>query len=216
MPLRTSSSGGGFRDTGLLSPEEYVAAGDFLVATCPTWSWAVRVVEGKGGAAPRKRVGAEGNAADSARGGEAPCARATPLPRAAPQQRDVQRCRRCRRQRAALWLWLSLSASARETAPRDPNNDAPLPLACAPRRRAVSGRAKRRTFPKTNNSSSRATCPVSSAPRRWRRLCLRPRLSSKARVVVPRSRTCGRASHSHLCVRPVAVTRGRRRHGRRR
>jgi hypothetical protein len=45
MPLRTSSSsssGGGFRETGLLSPEEYVAAGDFLVATCPTWSWAVR------------------------------------------------------------------------------------------------------------------------------------------------------------------------------
>jgi ubiquitin-like-conjugating enzyme ATG3 len=49
IPLRASSAGagGGFRDTGLLSPEEYVAAGDFLVATCPTWSWAVRVVEGQ-------------------------------------------------------------------------------------------------------------------------------------------------------------------------
>jgi len=28
-----------FRETGVLTPEEFVAAGDHLVATCPTWSW---------------------------------------------------------------------------------------------------------------------------------------------------------------------------------
>ncbi|KAJ3294497.1 E2-like enzyme [Borealophlyctis nickersoniae] len=29
-----------FQDTGVLTPEEFVAAGDFLVYKCPTWSWA--------------------------------------------------------------------------------------------------------------------------------------------------------------------------------
>jgi len=28
-----------FKDTGCLTPEEFVAAGDFLVYKCPTWSW---------------------------------------------------------------------------------------------------------------------------------------------------------------------------------
>ena len=37
----------GFREQGVLTPEEFVAAGDFLVRTCPTWSWA--------GGAPAKR-----------------------------------------------------------------------------------------------------------------------------------------------------------------
>jgi len=28
-----------FRETGVLTPEEFVIAGDHLVLTCPTWSW---------------------------------------------------------------------------------------------------------------------------------------------------------------------------------
>ncbi|KAI8925278.1 autophagocytosis associated protein [Entophlyctis helioformis] len=28
-----------FRDTGVLTPDEFVAAGDFLVFKCPTWAW---------------------------------------------------------------------------------------------------------------------------------------------------------------------------------
>ena len=40
LPVR--SAAGGFRESGCLTPEEFVAAGDFLVATCPTWSWQAR------------------------------------------------------------------------------------------------------------------------------------------------------------------------------
>lgn len=29
-----------FKESGVLTPEEFVAAGDFLVYKCPTWSWA--------------------------------------------------------------------------------------------------------------------------------------------------------------------------------
>ncbi|XP_022693306.1 ubiquitin-like-conjugating enzyme ATG3 [Varroa jacobsoni] len=29
-----------FRESGMLTPEEFVLAGDHLVATCPTWAWA--------------------------------------------------------------------------------------------------------------------------------------------------------------------------------
>jgi len=40
LPPRSAS--GGFRETGVLTPDEFVAAGDFLVATCPSWSWQAR------------------------------------------------------------------------------------------------------------------------------------------------------------------------------
>ena len=36
LPVRASS---GFAEQGVLTPEEFVVAGDFLVRTCPTWSW---------------------------------------------------------------------------------------------------------------------------------------------------------------------------------
>ncbi|KAI8824240.1 autophagocytosis protein [Fimicolochytrium jonesii] len=36
-PLLKSSK---FKETGVLTPEEFVLAGDFLVYKCPTWSWA--------------------------------------------------------------------------------------------------------------------------------------------------------------------------------
>lgn len=29
-----------FKETGVLTPEEFIAAGDFLVFKCPTWTWA--------------------------------------------------------------------------------------------------------------------------------------------------------------------------------
>eukprot|EP00736_Rhodelphis_marinus_P005943 Rmarinus@m.6963 len=35
-PVKTSSS---FREKGVLTPEEFVAAGDLLVLRCPSWSW---------------------------------------------------------------------------------------------------------------------------------------------------------------------------------
>ena len=28
-----------FRDTGVITPEEFVLAGDHLILHCPTWSW---------------------------------------------------------------------------------------------------------------------------------------------------------------------------------
>lgn len=37
VPLRTAP--GGFRTEGVLTPDEFVSAGDFLVATVPTWAW---------------------------------------------------------------------------------------------------------------------------------------------------------------------------------
>lgn len=36
LPVRKES---GFRAEGVLTPEEFVAAGDFLVGACPTWRW---------------------------------------------------------------------------------------------------------------------------------------------------------------------------------
>lgn len=37
-----------FRETGRLTPEEFVLAGDFLVYKCPTWAWS-------SGESPRRR-----------------------------------------------------------------------------------------------------------------------------------------------------------------
>lgn len=36
LPVRSVSA---FKEKGVLTPEEFVEAGDTLVATCPTWSW---------------------------------------------------------------------------------------------------------------------------------------------------------------------------------
>ncbi|GAB4814233.1 hypothetical protein N2152v2_001279 [Parachlorella kessleri] len=36
LPARTQSA---FKEKGVLTPEEFVAAGDYLIRTCPTWSW---------------------------------------------------------------------------------------------------------------------------------------------------------------------------------
>lgn len=36
MPTRKSSA---FLDKGVLTPEEFIAAGDELTFKCPTWSW---------------------------------------------------------------------------------------------------------------------------------------------------------------------------------
>jgi ubiquitin-like-conjugating enzyme ATG3 len=41
LPPRSAT--GGFRETGVLTPDEFVAAGDFLVATCPSWAWQARL-----------------------------------------------------------------------------------------------------------------------------------------------------------------------------
>ena len=40
LPPRSAT--GGFRETGVLTPDEFVAAGDFLLATCPSWAWQAR------------------------------------------------------------------------------------------------------------------------------------------------------------------------------
>ena len=36
MTTRTTSA---FLEKGVVTPEEFVVAGDYLVAQCPTWSW---------------------------------------------------------------------------------------------------------------------------------------------------------------------------------
>jgi len=36
IPVRSSSA---FKEKGVLTPDEFVAAGDLLVSSCPTWSW---------------------------------------------------------------------------------------------------------------------------------------------------------------------------------
>jgi hypothetical protein len=36
MPVLSTSQ---FKDKGVLTPEEFVEAGDLLVLKCPTWSW---------------------------------------------------------------------------------------------------------------------------------------------------------------------------------
>ena len=52
--LRTSA----FLDRGVLTPEEFVRAGDELVFKCPTWSWGgVHPKHAKRGLPPEKQVG---------------------------------------------------------------------------------------------------------------------------------------------------------------
>lgn len=36
-----------FKETGVLTPEEFIIAGDYLVYNCPTWAWAKAVDESK-------------------------------------------------------------------------------------------------------------------------------------------------------------------------
>ena len=48
--LPPRSAAGGFRETGVLTPDEFVAAGDFLVATCPSWAWQARFASAHCGA----------------------------------------------------------------------------------------------------------------------------------------------------------------------
>ena len=37
LPVQDSK----FKESGMLTPEEFVRAGDYLVYHCPTWSWAI-------------------------------------------------------------------------------------------------------------------------------------------------------------------------------
>lgn len=39
-PLTRALQDSKFKESGMLTPEEFVRAGDYLVYHCPTWSWA--------------------------------------------------------------------------------------------------------------------------------------------------------------------------------
>lgn len=44
-----------FRETGRLTPDEFVAAGDFLVFKCPTWTWCAGEVSTRRSILPRDK-----------------------------------------------------------------------------------------------------------------------------------------------------------------